>query len=372
MTVLSSSALFAFTPTKDLTQKIDLVGNQIEQLINQKWVGYRMMVVNVLNSLLQEQQGNDRNVYILETLLDHIEGDSDTTPSPSSSTVSIEGWFFGEYSIDDSVYKTNVDVTLTNTHREMWTNALPNHETGEFPNNGNPHEIESQENTFSIPLNPQWHGNAIQAQMPWVAINGINFEPETAEIVECDDGSSFRIEAFQDLANLGFDFNDAHVQPGGLYHYHGVPTELIEWADTGDDLVHIGFAADGYPIYYSKSNAYAPSYQLKSWTREVSSSADCTYRWANVANVDGIHDGTYVSDWEYDASAWDLDECNGTTVDGQYIYFITDGYPYITRCLNGTADSSFSKWWGGRQGWTPPSSGQPPHQHGWKPPHIHN
>ena len=30
-----------------------------------------------------------------------------------------------------------------------------------------------------------------------------------------------------------------------------------------------------------------------------------------------------------------LDECNGTTVDGEYIYLITDTYPFVPRCLMG-------------------------------------
>ena len=102
----------------------------------------------------------------------------------------------------------------------------------------------------------------------------MKFEPGTAEVVICDTGENYRVEAFQDLINLGLDFNNAHVQPTGAYHYHGTPTSVIEDLDTGEDLVHIGFAKDGFPIYFSKSEAYKPSYTLIDSNRE---GEDCTY-----------------------------------------------------------------------------------------------
>ena len=46
-------------------------------------------------------------------------------------------------------------------------------------------------------------------------------------------------------------------------------------------------------------------------------------------------DGTYTSDWVWSADNGDLDECNGITVNGEYIYLITDDYPFISRCLMG-------------------------------------
>jgi len=46
-------------------------------------------------------------------------------------------------------------------------------------------------------------------------------------------------------------------------------------------------------------------------------------------------DGTYVLDWEYVPGLGALDECNGITIDGNYMYLITNDYPYIGRCLKG-------------------------------------
>ncbi len=67
--------------------------------------------------------------------------------------------------------------------------------------------------------------------------------------------------------------------------------------------MHVGFAADGFLMYDSKSGADSPSYSL-----------------STDANGD---------------DNLSLDECNGTEIDGSYASVITDEYPFISRCLNG-------------------------------------
>ncbi|MGK0414704.1 MAG: hypothetical protein ACJA1B_002932, partial [Polaribacter sp.] len=170
---------------------------------------------------------------------------------------------------------------------------------------------------------------------PGVALNGVKFEPGTAEVVYCETGENYRVEAFQNLIDFGLDFNHAHVQPTGAYHYHGSPTSVIENFDTGEDLVHIGFANDGFPMFYSKSGAYKPSYQLAEGTRE---GEDCSYTnpmQQMDVSVDDGHDGMFTSDFKYVANSGNLDECNGITIDGKYRYIVTNEFPYVSRCLMG-------------------------------------
>lgn len=243
--------------------------------------------------------------------------------------------YFGAYNLEDEKFGTKTNVTISKSERNMITNALPNHKTGAFPTKGNPNKISAQKSTYTFPLKPIYTGEPTFVRTPGVALNGVKFEPGTAEVVVCDTGENFRIEAFQDLVNLGLDFNNAHVQPTGAYHYHGSPTSVIENLDTGQDLVHIGFAHDGFPMYYSKSGAYKSGYQLKNGNRE---GEDCTY--TNPKNsmdvsVGGHHDGTYGSDFEYVQGYGDLDACNGITVDGKYMYVVTNEFPYVSRCLMG-------------------------------------
>ena len=62
----------------------------------------------------------------------------------------------------------------------------------------------------------------------------------------------------------------------------------------------------------------------------------------------GAYDGTYNEDYVHvggtDASGQArLDECNGGRLNGQYVYFITDSYPFVPRCLTGVISDDFNK-----------------------------
>lgn len=264
--------------------------------------------------------------------------------------------YFGSYTLADKSYGTNTKVSVKGDTRTMVTNALPNHKTGEFPNQGNPNTISSQNKTYTFPLNPKYTGKAQWMREPGIALNGVKFEPGTAEVVVCDTGENYRVEALQDVIDLGLDFNHAHVQPTGAYHYHGTPTSVIENLDTGEDLVHIGFAHDGFPMYYSKSGKYKPSYKAVEGDRE---GEECTYENPHQSmdiSVGGHHDGTFTSDFEYLEGTGDLDECNGITIGGEYMYLVTNEFPYVSRCLMGEVSQTE------RQG--PPQGQQRPNGRG--------
>tara|TARA_R110002049_G_scaffold68949_6_gene178652 strand:+ start:5388 stop:6326 length:939 start_codon:yes stop_codon:yes gene_type:complete len=244
--------------------------------------------------------------------------------------------YFDSYVLDDAEYGTRTQVTVKGDTRIIKTNSMPNHQNGNFPNEGNPNTIAPQNRTYTLPLTPKYIGKAEWVREPGVALNGVKFEPETAEVVLCESGERYRVEAKQDLIAMGLDFNNAHVQPTGAYHYHGTPTSMIEKFDTGEDLVHIGFAKDGFAIYYSKSGAYTPSYRLYDENRE---GEECSYNrpghHLDVPIEESEPDGTFVSDWEYVEGLGTLDSCNGTEINGTYAYLVTDAYPYVPRCLMG-------------------------------------
>lgn len=233
-------------------------------------------------------------------------------------------------------YGTQTSVSINDGKREITTNALPDHDTGTFPVEGNPNTISAQNKTYSFTTTPKYTGAAEWVRQPGVAINGVKFEPGTAERVTCESGEEYRIEGIQNVYDLGLDMNQAHVQPTGAYHYHGTPKNMINNVKTEGDLIHVGFAQDGFLIYYSKSQKYKPSYRL---TDEPRNGSNCNY--TNPHNsmdviIDGTKpDGTYNTDREHVKGLGDLDECNGIKIDGEYMYIITKGYPYVGRCLNG-------------------------------------
>jgi len=258
-----------------------------------------------------------------------------TSKTESSIKVS-EIDYTGNYKIIDEKFGTNTTVTIADGNRIIKTNALPNHEVGTFPNPKNPNTISTQNSIYKITTTPKTTGTSKWARQPGVAVNGIKFEPQTAERFICETGEVYSVEAFQDLLDMGLDSNNAHVQPTGAYHYHGVPTNLIKKLDKGEDIILVGYAMDGFPMYYSKSGKYKPSFKL---SEESRTGELCSYKRPGKEIDKELKetspDGTFVSDWKFEESLGDLDECNGITINGNYSYFITDNYPRIGRCLKG-------------------------------------
>ena len=249
-------------------------------------------------------------------------------------------------------FGNEVTVTIEGDLRVFRSNGLPNHETGNFPNNGNPHAITEQAHEYKVPLNPTvasaptsvLRSNNRPAYQVGIAINGVPFDVTTAEFWRRDASLGWNIEAIGTL-NLGLDANEAHVQPTGSYHYHGVPWGLIANQDSTQHSILYGYAADGFPIYilYGHSDAnnanggvkkMSSSYRLKSGSRPSTGPS-------------GTYDGTYTQDYEYIDGLGDLDEHNGRFgvtpdyPDGIYHYFITDTFPFHPRSFNGTPNSSF-------------------------------
>lgn len=52
-------------------------------------------------------------------------------------------------------------------------------------------------------------------------------------------------------------------------------------------------------------------------------------------SIDGHHNVTFTSDFEYVEGSGDLDECNGIFIENQYMYIVTNEFPYVSRCLMG-------------------------------------
>ena len=181
--------------------------------------------------------------------------------------------------------------------------------------------------------------------------NGVVLDPVAAEpwINTSTNAQNWDWNLEATTNGLGLDCNDAHVQPTGAYHYHGVPQGYIdELGIDGNTMVLIGYAADGFPLYYkygyetatdANSNVVLlrSSYAVRPGDRPGDGiSAPC-----------GAYNGKYVADWEYNVSFGDLDECNGRFgatpefPDGTYYYVLTDEFPYIPRCFQGTPSTSF-------------------------------
>jgi hypothetical protein len=186
---------------------------------------------------------------------------------------------------------------------------------------------------------------------PGIALNGVAFDPGTAGTCSnagtCQQGGpamgDWSLEALgQTSFKWGTDTSNAHVQPNGMYHYHGIPEGLItKLGGANKAMTLIGWAADGFPIYArygytaatDASSAFkvvAASYRIKA-APSANRPATATYPM-----------GTFTQDYEYIAGSGDLDECNGRTgvtpefPKGIYHYYATDTFPYLQRCVKGS------------------------------------
>ena len=297
------------------------------------------------------------------------------------------------FSCTHDISSAGKDNEVSFTHNKndnlliIHSNAIPNHETGEFPNKNNPNTISPQNLSYSIPMNPALHpekaptGTSAQGKEAAIAVNGVPLDPFTAEYYDPATGKRTQQKGlywnFDGLGDtdtgeaLGMDFNRAHVQPNGTYHYHGRSSSL----DTGTESSHspvVAFAADGYFVLgqYGLDAAGNLAKMTPSWITLTERTG------ADAPPVNSTYPmGTFVQDYQHDTSSTTLDKYNGhfgkipkdivkdyigyydensytDNGDGtisMYHYHLTDQFPYIPRAFAGTPHESFSKSAGGMQ-----------------------
>ena len=274
--------------------------------------------------------------------------------------------------VDKSRGDCNVTLTLTpsvkmeivGTNRVIMANSIPNHKVGLFGNVAgslNPNAIKAQNKTYTITNQPvkaaQFFSltNATTLSL-WsfgVLLNGVELDPIAAEpwphqgLMAANVNWEWNLEATN--VKIGLDCNNAHVQPTGKYHYHGSPTLYLQNANIPTNkMTLVGYAADGFPVYYkyaytnatdanSAVVAMTSSFRLKSGKRPGDGvTAPC-----------GSYDGVYSNDYEFISGLGTLDQANGREgvtpeyPSGTYYYLITDDFPNIPRYFRGNPAPEF-------------------------------
>ncbi|MDC9502252.1 MULTISPECIES: YHYH protein [unclassified Pseudoalteromonas] len=262
--------------------------------------------------------------------------DSTTATSGTSSTEQVLcEYSYNEYNDSTSVQTTSsADWACTGTTRDVVANGIPDHDVGTFPNPDNPNTISEQTVSESFTLTP--------IQSDTATLMGGSCDDSGDNCSLGDNSGNWSIEALsQDTFSFGTDDNNAHVQPDGTYHYHGMPEGFISLrGGNSSTMTLIAWAADGFPIYarYGYSTADDASSSLKVMTgsyQHISTVSD------NRPSTDIYPLGTFAQDWEYVAGSGDLDECNGRFgvtpefPQGIYHYYATDTYPFFQRCVKG-------------------------------------
>ena len=292
--------------------------------------------------------------------------DSDSDASINDSTSDCNELITVDSSRGDCLETLDIanefSITTSGDLRKITANNIPQHDVGLFGNSPgalNPNSITEQNSRYDIDLAPSMANsktyllNNGPAYSFGILLNGVEVDPVAAEPwphtkpVTNSHNWDWNLEAT--MVDIGLDCNTAHVQPTGKYHYHGVPKLYLESiTSNSNEMLHVGWAADGYPIYYaygfssaddnsSSMKMLSSSYQLKSGERPGDGdSAPC-----------GSYTGVYSADYEYVEGLGDLDECNGREgvtpefPEGTYYYVITNEFPGVPRCFVGTPSNDF-------------------------------
>lgn len=255
----------------------------------------------------------------------------------------------------------------------FYTNGLPDHPTGfdliaNAPDEKNTpkFEILPIPTIYQIPKNPKMASmltSLLSLGGPFgVMLNGVVIDP-LGPFWKQKQATGWQYEVMSSIARvfLKLDFNNAHIQPSGEYHYHGRPEafqqklEKLISARGERKMCLMGFAADGFPIYapYAHSNPMDRTSPLVEMTSSYS--LILTQRPSSgPANLEGskpdfTRDGSFVQDYEFIKGKGTLDECNGRFgvtpeyPNGTYYYCLTDAFPHIPRLFRGTPHVSFSR-----------------------------
>lgn len=260
--------------------------------------------------------------------------------------------------IEDELGVTSFyEETITGTTRSITVNNIPPHNVGEFPNDQNPNAITELEETYEMTTEPviatERHSvielSETELWISAVLFSGMCIEVTTTEYFENTDTGyvnySWNVAALQKVFDLGFDCNNAHVQTDGRYHTHAIPTSYIDYLEyeEGSEMIKIGYAADGFPIYYKYGYddngdlvAFESGYTLKEGDRGGD----------GVTAPAGCYDGIFMQDYEFTGGTG-LDECNGRTgktpeSDSEYYYVLTENWPSAPICFSGTPNESFN------------------------------
>jgi hypothetical protein len=191
-----------------------------------------------------------------------------------------------------ATFSNNVKVSLTGQFLDVASNGIPNHPTGNYPNEHNPNSILRQDYHFRIPLKPKMARDT--TSLPFgpigVAVNGIPFyNPYNAQGMDAVFGPNAEV----------FDSCCGHPDPMGRYHYHKYPICVNSpFRDPyGKHSTLIGWAFDGFAIYGPNGEDGEPPK--------------------------------------------DLDGCNGHTDKARgYHYHVTSGFPYVLGAYRGVVEMS--------------------------------
>jgi hypothetical protein len=227
------------------------------------------------------------------------------------------------------------------------------------PWTGDPFLADGQNNSYVFPRNPTYPSSTHQTKPTGamaLQVNGVI-------IYDDGDGKSYNTSTNTNsnsgagvwnqiawVAHAGeMDAGNGHPDPNSVYHNHHNPIQLCSVTDATSHSPIIGWSFDGWPIYgpfgYSTAtdNTSAIARMTSSWSLRNITTRTTFYDGSTASQTGPAVSatfplGTYIEDYEYTASAGDLDYYNGR-------YCVTPEYPSGTYAYflntDATGDASY-------------------------------
>jgi hypothetical protein len=251
-----------------------------------------------------------------------------------------------------SLPEPSVDMFFAPPWRIVASNVVPDHEFGPFPSGENRFSVSAQRHFFLLPSSPTAGPTPLPIGLSafGVALNGIPFDP-AGPYWRGNRHSGWQFEAMSPAVrgHLGLDCSHAHVHADGIYHYHGPPLKFLGSLNIiggpPNRMVFVGFAADGFPIYWRwghlvPDDPESPLVELHSGYGLRTGSRG--------GGPGGRYDGTFVEDHVYEGGRGRLDPLNGRIgvtpewPSGIFHYILTSTFPWVPRFFRGQPHPSFA------------------------------
>lgn len=215
-----------------------------------------------------------------------------------------------------------------------------------------------------VPFGVAFNGTILDPSGPWY--DGGPADPQNAFDRACS-GWEYEVTHPQVMELVGVpDILQGHVQPSGMFHYHGYSATLVDPLRTGagnaDGIQLLGYSSDGYPIIDWRLRARDGSaVRLESGWRLRGGARAAQPQTNPALTPTGQHDGLYVQDYDYAPEERRMDEGvltialdrrNGLVLGDDlpplpgfpqrhYAYVMTPRWPMIPRLFAERPDDSF-------------------------------
>ena len=203
-------------------------------------------------TLRGEQSGNNNPIDITNQIFVNRSANcQDYAESYQSSVMDVN---------NSTLFNGDLTISVSGNKCVFQTNAIPNHDFNDG-SNAFPNDVSAQNNNVEVTTSPSFASATTPISLSMdngLLLNGVKVDLLAAGCfgigngkVGCgDENQPWRFDPMFAANGFNVDSHNAHAQASGEYHYHGTPNAFYDADNNGSESPVIGFAADGFPIFW--------------------------------------------------------------------------------------------------------------------------